>query len=360
MPKKTVYFFYPNDGGVSFHRTLQPARFCHDKYNKDWHFEVGPGPAHGRDVYYFSGLPNTKDSQNTLLEIQYLRRKGAKFVWSVDDDWLSIPEWNPANPGDSGLCTYDIIKELADWIVVSTPYLADTFNDVKEKVLIAPNLVDLSMYPSVPTYSFIDENGNTGNQYDIKVQLPVRVVWTGSETHRGDVEEITQPLDEFLHKYCGVGTNNKATVMFFGMFPHGDIVRKYLHKGLFYQPMVPFASFHTHVGSMQPAIYLAPLSKIPFNRGKSNLRILEAWALCTAPIATSWGEYSSTIRHRQDGMIADTPYQFYEDLVEVTTNHELRVHVASHGRMRVETQYNWQREECRLQWYKAFDRILGY
>lgn len=357
--KKTCYFFYPNDGGVSFHRTLQPARFCQNRYKDKWNFEVGPGPAHGRELYYFAGLPDTRNAQNTLLEIQYLRRKGAKFVWSVDDDWLSIPEWNPANPGDSGLCVYDVMKELADYVVVSTPYLAETFKELGDKVLIAPNLLDLSLYPQVPFNYFTDNDGRSGKQYEIKIQQPVRVVWSGSETHRGDIEEITDPLDRFLDGYCGVGVQQKATVMFVGMFPHGSIVRKYLHKGLFYQAMVPFASYHSLISSTQPAVCLAPLTKIPFNRGKSNLRILESWALCAAPVATSWGEYSTTINHRQDGMISGTIEQFYSDLEEVVNDHELRVSLASHGRMQVEMQYNWDREECKSQWYNVFDRILS-
>lgn len=358
--KKTLYFFYPNDGACNFHRVLQPARFCHDKYDKDWHFEVGPGPAHGKEVYYFSGLPNVQQSQATLLEIQYLRRKGATFVWSLDDDWLSIPEWNPAKPNEVALSAYDMMKGIADWIVVSTPYLAETLKDVAHKVLVAPNLLDLSMFPEVHSEIFEDANGRKGKRYDIEVKLPVRVVWVGSETHRGDVDIITEPLDEFLGKYCGVGVNQLATVLFNGMMPHGDLVRKYLHKGLFYQPMVPFSSYHSIVSSLQPHVYLAPLADIPFNRGKSNLRVIEGWAMNAPSIATNVGEYATTINHTIDGCIANTPTEFYNHLVGVVTNHEYRVALASYGRMKLETQYNWQNEQCRKSWYNVFDKILGY
>jgi len=359
VAKKTAYFFYPNDGACNFHRVLQPARFCHSRYDKDWHFEVGPGPAHGKEVYYFSGLPNVQQSQATLLEVQYLRRKGAKFVWSLDDDWQNIPDWNPAKPNDIGLSCYDIMKEIADWIVVSTPYLANSFSDVKDKVLVAPNLLDLSMFPDVHSEVFDAPNGTKGKRYAIEVKLPVRVVWVGSETHKGDVEEINPVLDEFLGRYCGVGVNQQATVLFSGMMPHGDLVRKYLHKGLFYQGMVPFASYHSIVSSLQPHVYLAPLANIPFNLGKSNLRVIEGWAMCAPSVASNVGEYGSTINHTVDGCIASNTQEFYNHLVNVVTNHEYRVSLASHGRMKVEMQYNWLREECRREWYNVFDKILG-
>jgi len=360
VSKKTMYFFYPHDGACNYHRVLQPARFCHDRYDRDWHFEVGPGPAHGNQVYYFSGLPNVKDAPATLLEIQYLRRKGAKFVWSVDDDWLSIPDWNPAKPGDGELCAYDMMKKLSDWIVVSTDQLATTFEDVKEKVLVAPNLLDLSMFPPIHSEVFEDDKGRKGKRFDIPVQTPVRVVWIGSETHKGDMGEITGVLDEFLGKYCGIQNGNKAIVLFQGMLPHGDIVRKYLHKGLLHQTMVPFASYHSVVSSLKPHVYLAPLAPIPFNLGKSNLRVIEGWALCAPSVATNWGEYGSTIKHTVDGCVAINPKEFYNHLVNVVTDHEYRVSLASHGRMRVEMEYNWQRQQCREKWYRVFDKILEF
>lgn len=360
MAKKTMYFFYPNDGACNFHRVLQPARFCHDRYDKDWHFEVGPGPAHGRDVYYFSGLPNVMQAQATLLEIQHLRRNGAKFVWSVDDDWLSIPDWNPAKPNEAALSVYDIMKELSDWIVVSTPHIAKTMEDVGHKVLVAPNLLDLSMFPEVVSEGYTDKDGRECRAYQIEVKTPVRVVWVGSETHRGDVDEVTPALDEFIGKYCGIKNGNKAVVVFSGMLPDGNIVRKYLHNGLLHQPMVTFSNYHTILSSLKPHVYLAPLANIPFNEGKSNLRVIEGWAMCAPSIATKWGEYGSTVKHTQDGCLAATPQEFYNHLVNVVTNHEYRVSLASHGRLRVEMQYNWLNPACRTEWYAAFDKILGY
>jgi glycosyltransferase involved in cell wall biosynthesis len=252
------------------------------------------------------------------------------------------------------------MKEIADYIIVSTPALAATFSDVKDKVLVAPNLLDLSMYPEVASEEFTDSDGKKGKYYDIKVHTPVRVVWVGSETHRGDVDEITEGLDEFLAKYCGLQNGNKAVVIFSGMLPHGNIVRKYLHKGLLHQPMVPFVSYHQVLTSIQPHVYLAPLASIPFNQAKSNLRVIEGMALCAPSVASSWGEYETTIKDGVDGVLSYTPDSFYSKLVEVVTDPEYRVSLASHGRMKVETQYNWAEKKCRQAWYNVFDKILGY
>lgn len=347
-----VYVNYSGDSGCSYHRALLPVRFCRDEMReRGVELLCGSGIPDGHDVYVFNGLPPAQ----TVYDLANVKRKGATLVWSVDDDWLSVPEWNPANPGEGGLVTYEIMCSIADHIVVSTPHLAKTFarfqrGHDRNRVHTCPNLIDLSKF-TVPPY----ETADTGSRYMVlRPKVPVRVVWAGSHTHSKDVEEITDALDAFCAKFLP----SRAELVFFGMSPPAKLVTKYLHRGLFHQPTCPLPSYQSVLNSIDPHVYLAPLAKVEFNLSKSNLRIMEAWGLCAAPIATDWGEYAC-IDNGVDGRLVETGDQWLSAITRLVTDHEQRVQMASHGRMRVEQTMSWHVEECRRPWCEMYCKIAG-
>lgn len=341
----TMYFNYPQDSACPFHRLLMPARFCGPAFKEyGWTIECGEGLPPGKDVYVFHGLPN----EVAVFEAAKLKRKGARFVWSVDDDWTTIPDWNPARPGDQGLAIYDIMVNLADFILTSTPALAATFD--RPGVLCAPNLIDSAAFPAPPKVT--ENDGST--RYDFKVELPIRVTWVGGGTHKGDVEVLVEPLARLLDKH-GPG---RVALIFQGLAPPPALLGRYLHRGLYHQPPVPFASYQKIVNSIKPDVYLGPLAKIPFNLSKSNLRLMEGWMLCAPPVATPWGEYGC-IRSGEDGRVADSPEEWYSALNRLVTDHEYRLGMAARGRDRAEAEYDWNNPACRKPWYEAIARILG-
>lgn len=345
MPK--AYFNYASDSACPFHRMLMPARFCAEAFKKHgWEINVGEGLPQGYDLYAFHGLPN----ETAIFEIAKLKRRGAKFLWSLDDDWLTIPDWNPAKPSEQGLAMYDLAKLQADWILVSTPALAATFDDVKHKVVTAPNLLDLSAFPEVPYTRAEDGRRN----YTLAVELPVRVVWSGGVTHKGDVEVVADAVGKVLTKHGP----EKVAVVFQGLAPPPELLRKHLHQGLYHQGQVPFPSYQKILNSIRPNVYLAPLAPIDFNLSKSNLRVMEGWALMSAPLATPHGEYNC-IRDGVDGRLARTPEDWYYQLNRLVTEHEYRLQLAAEGRGRVEAEYDWNNPKCRRPWYEALATVFG-
>lgn len=344
----SMYFNYASDGGCPWHRMLQPSRFCRDAFIPyGWNLECGEGLPKGHDVYAFHGLP----TDVAIVEIMKAKRRGAKFMWSVDDDWLSIPDWNPAKPSEVGLVMYDLAKQAADWIMTSTPALAATFDDVKHKVLCAPNLIDVKMFPE---YKYVLEDDGITRRYDVSVELPVRIVWSGGATHSEDISFLEEPLTKILEKYAP----DKAVVVFQGMMPPSRLVTKYLHRGLFHQPGVPFASYQKILNSIKPNVYLCPLAQVPFNLSKSNIRILEGWGLMAAPVATSWGEYNC-VRAGHDGRVVDNdPQGWFSALDRMVKDHEYRLQCAINGRQRLEHEYDWNKAQCRQPWYQALAKVL--
>lgn len=347
MSRNSIYFNYPYDAGCPYHRLLLPARFCGEDIGKltGWTFHVGDGFPPGHNIYALTGLPN----ESAVIMVARLKAKGAKFVWSLDDDWLSIPDWNPAKPNDNQLAMWYLLREIADWIIVSTPRIAETLKDVSDKVLIAPNLLDLSAFP--PCDYSVMENGERA--YNIKFQMPVRVVWSGGVTHSGDVAVIEDVIERILSTY----TFQQVAVIFQGMAPPSKLVTKYLYKGLFHQPSVPFTSYQQVLNSINANVYLAPLAPIGFNLSKSNLRIMEAWALMAPPIASEWGEYSC-IRSGHDGRLVINSDGWWDALNRLIKDHEYRFTLAANGRKRVEDEYDWNNKKCRKPWYQLFSKIL--
>lgn len=346
----SIHFYVPGEGGCLYHRQNCPVTFLHKEYEeRGWEFSVGDWMPPNHDVYVVHGLPEVP----LMLELATLKRRGKRIVWGVDDDWLTIPDWNPAKPRELGLVVYDIMKHLANHILVSTPHLASTFADVSEKVLVAPNLLDIDKFPQPP----VKYDGNTGEPYyAITPNSKVRVMWSGGSTHSGDLDEMTDALDRIMDRY----TADQCVVLFQGMMPPSKLLRKYLYRGkLWHQPSVPFSGHQQIINSMDPHVYLAPLAPVEFNKSKSALRIMEGWALCACPVATDFGEYGATVVPGKDGRLVTGTESWYSALKRVIDDPEYRVTMAMTGRGRVENEYNWALPQCRTQWAAAFDTILG-
>jgi glycosyltransferase involved in cell wall biosynthesis len=344
---KVCHMLY-SDGGCSWHRHLQPARFCGDYFReRGWDIQVGEGLGSDPDVFFWHGLPMNDVTTTALL--MAFQNKG-KFVWSVDDDWLSVPDWNPAKPSPPSLAMYHVLKEMADYILVSTPHLASTFSDVKEKVLITPNLIDVTAFPPMDTRE--DEKGTYPVMQPPKG--PVRIVWSGGPTHKEDIGVLTEALDQLLSKYG----SERCVVVFNGMAPPPKLLTKYLARSLFHQPTVPFQVYQKTLNSIESHIYLAPMAAVPFNLSKSNLRVVEGWALRAPSVATDWGEYSC-IRNGVDGrLVENDPEAWYSALVRLVLDHETRIQMALRGYARVVSEYNWKNPACRTPWIKAFSTIF--
>lgn len=340
----SLFLHYANDGPCSFHRQLLPARFCAPDFSPlGCEIEVGTFVPDGTSWYGLHGLPRPE----AALEIARHKFRGGKFLWGLDDDFLSIPDWNPAKPRDDhAMSIWQITRDLADLIVVSTQALADTLSDVSEKVMIAPNLLDLRIYPEWDA-----------EQTEYQITLPVKVGWSGGPTHKGDTELIDDALCELLTRFGP----RELQVAWFGPMPPPKVTRQFLHKPgmpLAYQPGEKLALYQPTLNHMRPDVWMAPLAEIAFNESKSNLRIIEAWGLQAVPVASRWGEYNC-IRSGIDGRYANSTDEWASAISRLVVDHEFRLTLARAGRTRVEQEYNWDKYSCRMPWTKVFSRVFG-
>lgn len=335
-PAARIYMQYGEDG-CRWHRLLQPARHLTraDFPDVEFYCSVNHEP-HDQafDAYIMHGLLHWE----TYRRVAAWKAIGKRFAWSVDDDFLTVPDSNPAKPLPEFINSYYLSRSLADLIVCSTRPLADTFAGFRTAA--APNLLDLDYY-TLTTRPAPDPK-----------PLPLRVVWTGSLTHSRDVAVAEPAVRHLLTAHQG-----KVEVFFFGQGPPPGLVRDFLHQGLEHVPGVPMHRFWSELARLRPHVVLAPLDKDAFNRSKSNLRILEGWALSAAVVATDWSEYG-VIRHGQDGLLAADSDEFTAHLDAVCTDPDLRVRLAEAGRKRVEEEWSWQSRKARSPWRAMVETLL--
>lgn len=344
MPR--AFMNYHGESACPFHRLLLPGRFCVDAVERaGWTIDIGEGMPPGYDCYFFHGLPNDV----AMIEFTKLKRQKAKLVWSLDDDWLTIPEWNPAKPPEIAMGFYETTKQLADWILTSTPHLASTFYDVSHKVLCAPNMLDITQFPIM---AYTERDGR--RDYEFRVDFPVKVFWAGGPTHKEDIALLERPIHRILEKY----PPDKVVMVFQGMSPPSSLLLKYLHRGVLHYQTVPFQKYQQTVNHIAPNVCLAPLAPVDFNLSKSNLRVMEAWALNAVPVASDFGEYSC-VREGYDGRLARAEDQWFNAIDRLVSDHEYRLNMAVQGRNRAEFKYNWNVERCRAPWYAAYSKIFG-
>lgn len=147
----------------------------------------------------------------------------------------------------------DVVKRfrkavsLCHRFVVSTAYLAEAFRGYCEDIVVVPNYLERARWDG---YRPLRRGGGKA-----------RVGWAGSSTHAGDLRLIVDVVK---------ATADEVDWIFFGMCP--DAIRPLVKE--FHEP-VKLDDYPAKLASLDLDLAIAPLEDIPFNHGKSHLRLLE-------------------------------------------------------------------------------------
>ncbi|WP_298397964.1 hypothetical protein [uncultured Azonexus sp.] len=171
-----------------------------------------------------------------------------------------------------------------DRLIVSTDYLAEHHNHHVKDIKVVPNRLEQALW--LP----LSSQKRTGKK--------PRIGWAGGTTHQDDL----LLLEEII-----TATRDDADWIFMGMCP--ESIRPLLSE---YHPMVGLADYPAYLASLNFDIAVAPLAETPFNRAKSNLRLLEYGILGIPVVCTDIAPYRNSPACR----VKNTPAAWIQALQE--------------------------------------------
>jgi glycosyltransferase involved in cell wall biosynthesis len=209
---------------------------------------------------------------------------------------------HPKNKPGENIYTYKTSIQRSDLVTVSTPYLADRFKSMGiTNVEVIKNTVDVSRFtPKQHTDSDVPQVG-----------------WVGSTDHRsGDLETMKGLLVPMVR-------SGKITLYHGGHTPYGESFASRIGATEDEVVTAPMCPHDEYPNLLTMDIGIVPLSNLPFNRAKSDIKGLEYAAAGVPFIAQNLDAYVELANSTGIGRPAKNAQQWKKH-IEALRNPELR------------------------------------
>jgi glycosyltransferase involved in cell wall biosynthesis len=222
------------------------------------------------------------------LLLEQSRASAARVLLELDDDLLD----GDGNAGEDANPAVRMLAAECDRVVVSTEPLREAARRLAGDVVVVPSMLDERLW--LPPYS---ERPQNGASQPSDRGGPLRILYAGGSTHEPDLELI-RPAIEALREGGGV---ELEVVGVGGPEAAAD----------WYTPIPvpsgrhPYPLFATWLRDQAQRwdLAVAPLIDTPFNRCKSDLKLLEYGALGIPAVFSDVGVYDSC-EHGETGLLA--------------------------------------------------------
>ncbi len=281
-------------------------------------------------------------AENLLDEI---RQVGAKFIYCLDDNLLDLPLERLDWPRPEHLAIIRYWLQQADGVMVSTPYLQKRLQTYNSRVITIPNALDERLLVPRPAFP---------------LALPGQhlvIGYMGTQTHDEDLRLILPALQSICKRH-----EHSVALEFIGVTSTPETLE--LIKDLPIRWISPdpreseyplFMLWFT--SQVHWDIALAPLRDTIFTRAKSDIKYLDYAAIGAPGIFSDISVYAPTIRHGENGLLAEnTPAAWENALETLISDANLRQNIA---RQAVKDLYTSRTlEQCALQWKNAIEPLL--
>lgn len=210
---------------------------------------------------------------------------------------------------------------LCHRFVVSTEYLAEEYREYADEVVTVHNYI---------------ERARWGHLESLRRQSDKpRVGWAGGMTHDGDLAIIADVVRD---------TADEVDWIFFGMCP--EALRPYVKE---YHGPIPLDQYPAKLASLNLDLAVAPLEDVPFNHGKSHLRLLEYGILGLPVICTDITPYKGAYP------VTRVPTR-YKDWIEAIRSHvaDMDALAQKGDELKRYIEANWVLEDHLDVWLKAW------
>ena len=264
----------------------------------------------GREALNYDVVVMQIDNSPSALEFAIaLQKQGKKVVYEIDDAFDCLEPWHPQYASYGQPERQEAIRAMmaqADAVQVSTPWLAARYSDAAKRVEVVPNIVELAAWPPA------DRLRRDGRW---------KVLWAGSPSHAGDLEVVIPALGAFAKAHPDV------TIVFFGQTVKDDRIPADQVETV---DFCEFEDYPNRLAAIDADVAIAPLTDVAFNRGKSNLRILQYWATGYPVIASGVGPYTE-IKNGHDGLLCTTSDSWLATLEMTYRNDEVCKRLSAAG-----------------------------
>jgi hypothetical protein len=204
--------------------------------------------------------------QLKLME-RYLRHSKAFKIYEIDDLITNIPVRSSRKK--DFVAQKDLHKRfrkgiaMCDRFIVSTEYLAEAYKGYVDDIQVVPNYIERARWGAL--------------RPERLQRAKPRVGWAGGGSHDGDLAMIFEVVK---------ATAKEVDWVFLGMCPKA--IRA---EAAEYHLGVDLDDYPAKLASLNLDLAVAPLEDVPFNHGKSHLRLLEYGVLGYPVICTDITPY---------------------------------------------------------------------
>lgn len=322
-----VMYIRMDQGGCGFYRVIQPNRWMQMQKDSIVHCEETNFVSYPMFCNVDMVVIPRQCTYQTLAVMMALKRAGKTIIYETDDLLNHIPDWNPAKGSfsDADLTQRrQMIMDLSDAFIVSTPELKDNLKLDNTNTHVVFNGIDHRLWPLA-----VREHPDTQR---------INIMWAGSDTHSKDLSFVVRVFKRLLSEFKG-----KIMFTFIGFIPEelrilerrgneiACFVKKEFEKDIRFLNGCPVQDWPRLLDSAQPDICIAPLVDCEFNRCKSEIKVLESWALGCPIVATDIEPYRRAITHGENGFLAKSEEQWHTYLRGLIIDKQERFRIGGNG-----------------------------
>jgi glycosyltransferase involved in cell wall biosynthesis len=212
----------------------------------------------------------------------------------------------------------DHIQDLrdSDAVITSTPKLAEYASQYNDNVMINPNTINFERWWGLRN----------------KPNRQMRVGWSGGLSHYEDWHSIKGPLNKLLRKY------KFKLIMAGSNFP--GIIDEDLRYLIEVHDWVPFKGHSYRMMCMNLDFAIIPLSNLPFNHYKSNVKWYEFAAMECPCVVANVEPYNTEIVDGKTGLLYDSSEMFEKAVESLLNGSFLKRHIAKNANKWVKSHRN--------------------
>jgi glycosyltransferase involved in cell wall biosynthesis len=258
---------------------------------------AGTVQAHGPNVYGAGGsyvvLRYANDRELALLEAARPRR----LFYVIDDDLDALSR--------SGDLPAGYRSRLSAFVGRSLPRILALAD-----VVLAPNALLLTRFPDHETGLVFPSYCSLSDGFDHFGEGPLRLVFTGSRSHAGDLDIIAPALE----RLCADWPQIELTTFLGSAAPPplrrpGNVINR---------PALPWAAYRRYMATARFHIALAPFRRTPTNECRSHNKVHDHAAFGAAGLYGDILPYREIVSHGADGLLLPPePEAWFEALANL-------------------------------------------